>query len=311
MVKCVYICAAGHSGSTLLDLLLGTHSKIESLGEISQLPKEVALNRQCTCRQPVRSCPVWSEVLACLGKRLQLDVLHDPYALNLGDILARVVVDKSHQTPGYKLRCKVLRAMRYLQLRHRIELFKPCLGPVYRALENNFILYETLAQVTGAEMVVDSSKHYLKAVGLYTVQPERVKIILLTRDGRAVFYSLLKRGFPRAESIYVWKTHYARGVPLLEQYVDPADLLRVKYEHLVSNPQEELSRICDFLRMDFEKKMLDFRSKAHHLICGNNMRFMSSSEIKADVAWREKLSAKDLGYFDAKGGKLNRILGYE
>ncbi len=38
-------------------------------------------------------------------------------------------------------------------------------------------------------MVVDSSKFYLKALGVYLRNPQEVRIILLTRDGRGVLGS--------------------------------------------------------------------------------------------------------------------------
>ena len=55
MAKYVYISSAAYSGSTLLDLLLGSHSRIESLGEISFLAQDLAVNNRCTCGTPVRA----------------------------------------------------------------------------------------------------------------------------------------------------------------------------------------------------------------------------------------------------------------
>ena len=43
--KYIFICSAGHSGSTLLDMLIGSHGQCESLGEVVLLPMEFALNR--------------------------------------------------------------------------------------------------------------------------------------------------------------------------------------------------------------------------------------------------------------------------
>ena len=48
-VRVAFICSAGHAGSTLLDLLLGANSAAVSLGEITHLPKNLALNTPCTC----------------------------------------------------------------------------------------------------------------------------------------------------------------------------------------------------------------------------------------------------------------------
>jgi hypothetical protein len=56
--------------------------------------------------------------------------------------------------------------------------------------------------------------------------------------------------------------------------------------------------------------MVDFRSRAHHVLNGNNMRLGSGASIRADVAWRDKLAADDLAYFERRAGALNRSFGY-
>jgi hypothetical protein len=104
MVKYIYICSADHSGSTLLDLLLGSHPRAAPLGEISQLPKNIALNTPCTCGTAVRLCLVWRDVLCLMGEHLGTDLMRDPYALNLGYPKASVVIDTAHQNSAYLIR---------------------------------------------------------------------------------------------------------------------------------------------------------------------------------------------------------------
>jgi hypothetical protein len=66
----IYIVGVGHSGSTLLDLLLGSHSKAFSVGELIALSsterkmrRQRVLERPCDCGAPMKiSCPIWSEV---------------------------------------------------------------------------------------------------------------------------------------------------------------------------------------------------------------------------------------------------------
>ncbi len=55
--KLIYIASNGRSGSTLLDLLLGTHSNIWILGEFQNLPWELIEPRQtCGCGTAVEHC---------------------------------------------------------------------------------------------------------------------------------------------------------------------------------------------------------------------------------------------------------------
>ena len=91
MAKCIYICSAGHSGSTLLDLLLGSHSNVTSLGEINQLSKNLSLNTLCTCGEEIRSCDFWKDIANQLKKNLGLDVFADPYSFILATIKLRLL----------------------------------------------------------------------------------------------------------------------------------------------------------------------------------------------------------------------------
>jgi hypothetical protein len=58
-LRVVYIAGMGHSGSTLLDLLLSGHSRIASVGEAKMLARE---GLSCTCRRRLEECPFWSAV---------------------------------------------------------------------------------------------------------------------------------------------------------------------------------------------------------------------------------------------------------
>ena len=82
--KFVFICAAGHSGSTLLDLLLGSHPAGVSVGELTQLPKNIALDSVCSCGDQVSKCDFWQPVITRFGDSIDVDLWNDPYDLNLG-----------------------------------------------------------------------------------------------------------------------------------------------------------------------------------------------------------------------------------
>jgi hypothetical protein len=72
----VHILGVGHSGTTLLDLLIGSHSAVTSVGEAITLSRN--LDARCTCgARPLRACPFWSAVDSALQRRhgLTLDDL--------------------------------------------------------------------------------------------------------------------------------------------------------------------------------------------------------------------------------------------
>lgn len=311
MIDSVYILSFGRSGSTLLNLILGTHPQATAIGEITHLPKNLALNTPCTCGAAVRECPFWARVVELLDERLGLELGRTPYALELGFINASRVIDHAHQT-------KVYRAL--WKLRHGIVLFGYKSGvPVPRWARSRFDLgnehtcqlYDAIRETSGVPLIVDASKVYTKGIALHLKAPTRSRLILLSRDGRAVMYSHLRSGFNRRQAVQGWKRYYLRTLPILARYVPQEQIIRIRYEELMTDPEAQARRLCEFLELSYDPAMLDFGSKVHHLTNGNEMRFTRSPKIVADRAWQKELTATDLAYFEREAGALNRMLGYE
>lgn len=311
MVKYVYICSTGHSGSTLIDLLIGSHSRTASLGEISHLPKNLALNTICSCGNKVRDCHLWKKVLVKMGCQLGIDILSNPYALNLGYFKATTIVDKSHVSRWKKYGNKFSIGLNYAKIFLNTELLSPFLSQIYEGIDNKFLLYDLVIDTLSVDKIVDSSKFYLDAINLYQRKPEEVRIVFLVRDGRAVYYSFLKRGYSNAGAVNAWKNYYNRAIPLMERCVRKEHILFIQYENLVSDTATELRRLCKFLGLSYEEEMLDFSKKIHHITNGNNMRFAKTSAIRIDNTWENMLSISELNYFSDKAEKLNRRFGYE
>ena len=195
MAKFIYICSAAHSGSTLLDLLLGSHSQIESLGEISFLGQDLAVNNRCTCGSPVRACHVWRAVAERLSVRLDLDIMARPRALPVGYPYVPSgdhagAVDWKNEARAHFLCRKLVLGLYYSRLRFGAGFLDPLLRSLETTFTANLLTYEAARHVLNADMVVDSSKFYLKALGVYLRNPQEVRIILLTRDGRGVLGSV-------------------------------------------------------------------------------------------------------------------------
>jgi hypothetical protein len=258
----------------------------------------------------VRDCALWSAVEDRLSREPRFARIRErPYDLYLGLFEAGTVIDERRQTLLRKLYRRVVFSAAYLRWRSGL-LPEAVNAPLVEGARNKQELYRVIAAVAGKAMVVDSSKHYLEAATLYRTAPDRTKIVLLVRDGRAVFYSRLKRGTPRRKALNAWLNIYRRALPLLESEVAASDLLRVNYEDLAAAPARELHRICRFLGVAYDMQMLDFRSRVHHVLSGNDMRLAESAVIRVDAAWRERLARDDLDYFERRAGALNRSFGY-
>lgn len=301
----VFICSAGHSGSTLLDMMLGSHSTAESLGELINLPMDMALNRGCACGSAMHDCNLWPEVM----RRMGVDPMGDPYGLNLGYALAKVG-DAKRTSALHKLFTRPKIAMRYYQLRYGLPFMNALTPGFTQGISNTLAVYDHVRALTGKRVIVDSTKHYVRAVSLYLAQPDTTRVVVLVRDGRGVFYSNLKRGFGRDFSLRAWHDHYAHALALLDKLVPAQYRTLVRYEDMVTNAGSTLSKLCDFLEMEFEPSMLDFRTVTHHNVNGNDIKFKSTSELRLDETWKNMLEPADWEYFEARAGALNQRLGY-
>jgi len=304
--RCLFICSAGHSGSTLLDMLIGSHPECESLGEVVLLPMEFAMDRDCTCGTKIRACPLWSSV----ARRLEVDTENNPYGLNLGYLSVKFG-DARLKTPWAVARTRIGYGLSYYRQRYGIKIPRFIASEFEKGIQNTLELYDAVRVVADKRVVVDSSKHHTRATALYRSQPGLVRIIFLVRDGRGVFYSGLKAGLDRSYSLNSWRRHYTHALPLLRKWVKPEHMLFVRYEDMVENPAATLSQVCDLAGIAYDEEMLKFRSVIHHNVNGNQLRFGSVEKIRLDEAWKKGLSQRDAAYFESRAGELNRFFGYQ
>lgn len=67
-IPLIYIAGSSYSGSTLMDLLLGSHPAVESLGEVKKIPFVQAsvhkgAQAKCNCGSTVSECGFWQQIL--------------------------------------------------------------------------------------------------------------------------------------------------------------------------------------------------------------------------------------------------------
>jgi hypothetical protein len=318
----VYIGGSGHSGSTLLDMILGGHSSISSLGEAGFLyfnvnnftPADV-----CTCGQHVTVCPFWTRVEsaarallgtnghAALPNLMVIDPRHGAMREPSGVFRKR----RPGERPAVRSRLnEAVLVLGSARLRRWLAAMSAEVR-VHRSVSRNLVLlYEAVRRAHGTPIVVDSTKNPAYLKGVYLECPTALHVVFLVRDGRAVCESRMRReGLTMEQSVRIWKLeqlkHRAVRLTIPRQRV-----YALRYEDLCRDPRAEIGRLCQRLGVVFEEQMLDFRRDRHNL-GGNPMRLRRhESQIRLDDTWRKNLSAEDLRTFARLGGALNRRLGY-
>lgn len=309
----LYICSAARSGSTFTDMFLGGHSQVASLGELNFLNKVINLNHKCSCGADLRECEHWDKVFRSIKDLTNIDLISNPYEYNLWDAVSSDTIDHAWQTKSKVLAINFRKA--WISGRNKLPYWLRSWMPIpsilSSALNNKMALYHEIARCWGKSVIVDSSKNDREAVELFQRWPDKVRILLLVRDGRGVYYSRRSSGYSRDESIKGWLNYYQRALPLLNKYISSDFILKMNYEDLATKPEEMGRVLCNFLNIPFEPQMLDFTQFSRHLVGGNNTRFASGKEIKLDTRWQTELRGEELDFFIRTGGDMNDQLGYQ
>jgi hypothetical protein len=320
--RLAYILACSHSGSTLLAMLLGAHPEAITVGELSGARTKQPERYRCSCGEVITECSFWSRVIAGMKAR---GIDYDPI---------RAGTDIRRATDPV-----IARLVRPLHRGPFLEMVRDCAlglyGPWHRHLEEvqkrSAGLLETLVELSGARVVVDSGKVGLRLKYLLRNKALDVRVIRLIRDGRGVSLTVTDEGqfadatdpglraggfgneewcrtMPISFGANMWRRSNEEGDCLVAG-LDKTRWTEVRYEDLCAKPAETLRSVCAFLDLDPERIVLDFRSVEQHVI-GNGMRLNRTSEVRLDERWREHLTDSQRTVFEQIAGRLNRKYGY-
>ena len=313
----VFIAGSGRSGSTLLDMCLGGHSRISALGETGFLyfyARQTTSRDLCTCGLGLGQCPFWRKVeepLKASGVSGFGDLpLSDPARIRLDDqghYRERLPGEGNANASLLRHVSIVLGSGLFFKLAAHLS---PAVRINYAAAQNRHRLYAAVRKAHGTPVIVDSTKTAGAVKEAFMISPQPARIIMLYRDGRAVSASHKRRlGLSMTQAAHFWKSEMVKW-QAAQATIPRSAILTVRYEDFTARPQAELDRICRFLGLDFEPGLLDFR-KDRHNIGGNPMRFRADEvEIRPDSRWRDEVTAQDLADFEAEAGDFNRALGY-
>ncbi len=279
----LYLGGIGRSGSTLLERMLGELPGVTVLGEVVHLwARALRDDESCGCGDPFSACPFWTEV----GRR----AFGGWHRLDAEQVLA--------------LKHRVDRT------RHVGRLALPALRPaVRRDLLAYLDLYERVyaaaREVSGARVVVDSSKHASLAYCLRWSTGLDLRVLHVIRDSPAVAYSWSKQVVrPEAGDSDSLMPVYGVLHVVGRWNADNAmfDLLRavgervhvVRYEDLLDDTRGTLLGTAAFAGLAVAPGDLEFLTGggvqlgATHTVAGNPMRFRSGRLVlRRDDAWRE------------------------
>lgn len=247
--KLAYILGTQRSGSTLTDLLLNNHPKVQTTGEFHRISMYIRDGLEpFTCGQAVQECPFWLSVEAAARRSTPC---------RDGELLLASLDPMLYPKNVSRVREAFQKALLLLGIRPLYEEFIPFIVPPhYKAIQNSLFWYGKIAQVAGASVVLDSTKDPRRMKMLYMHDAKRVRIIHTLRDGRGVAASKMRReGVTMDMAASAFKFQAGRAL-LAARTVSHQHLLRVRYEDLCRNPEKTVRGLCGFLGLDFFPEML-------------------------------------------------------
>ncbi len=154
-MQIVYTVSTGYSGSTLLSMLMNSHPKIASIGELANtighfLNRREQKSYPCSCKNDITACPFWKQVQKqCLEYGVTLDLYDFKAQLDLG------FGDKIN-----KMAFSVSNDFRFLQSCRDFVL--KCI-PLYsstvnKTLDRNLIITRSILETSGKQIFLMPQK---------------------------------------------------------------------------------------------------------------------------------------------------------
>lgn len=300
VIDFAYIMAASHSGSTLLTRLLANHPRVATVGETSAVVARGAGDvGLCSCGSTVDACSFWQRVRL----QMRLDGIS-------GDAEA---FDTNYRFRRAKFVDRTLRAEFHGPLLEAArDVVLACsaawVSAEQRISQLNEAMIRAVVGLERAQVFVDSSKEPHRLKFLMRIPSLHVRVIQLVRDGRGVAASYVrKNNWPVSEAVDEWWRSLRSQEHMIRRF-RPGAVLRLRYEDLCRNPNEELRRVMHFVGVDPDEWTPNSDRSVH--ILGNRMRMQPIGDIKLDEKWKRELSAEQLREFERLGGRVNRRYGY-
>jgi hypothetical protein len=269
-VRVLYVMGHGWSGSTILGNLLGELDGFFHAGELRRLWGEaLPAEAPCGCGEPVRACPVWSKVLAHPSMR----GLYPAYVpgCQLGSTPVRRTIGLLRFPPGEPTGRTDLD--RYVQAVAR--------------------LYRAAADVSGARVIVDTSKRSGDAAALLLMPEIEASFLHLVRDPRAVAYSWARRreaGHGAVVTSRDWMLFNLLDGAIRRRAGEERSM-RLRYEDLMAGPSASLRSVAGLA--DEKPEALPLRGDheavlgVNHGVMGNPSRFVTGTvELREDETWK-------------------------
>jgi len=138
------------------------------------------------------------------------------------------------------------------------------------------------------------------------------KFVHIVRDGRAVAASVMPRDWGPNTSYYAayfYKKSVGHGLRA-ESELSQNQIIRIKYENLIQNPEHQLKMICHWIGIEFSSCMLEAKGfKPPAYTQQQHRAFNQRADTSKEADWATRLNARQVRVFESVVGDLLEQLG--
>lgn len=301
----VYLGGFGRSGSTLVERMLGAVDGWVNVGELVDLARSVARSDElCGCGVPFSTCPVWTEVGEVAFGGWTEDVLDRLTSLQ------RAAARQRHLPRLLGSRWPASEALTDLRAAYTR-------------------IYQAVAEVTGAQVVVDASKGPALGQALAGAPGIDLRMLNVVRDPRAVAWSWsrrLDRPHVTSGDAQMWRIPAHRAAAQWSSLQVEMHAIaglggvrsaRLRYEDFMADPIASLVHATAALGLPLSPAELPVVTEGRvvlgpsHGLAGNPGRFSTGAlELRRDDRWATEMPATDRAVVTALTLPLLRAYGY-
>jgi hypothetical protein len=286
-ITVLYIMGSPRCGSTVLDNILNEIGGFFSAGELRFLWQRLDQGRFCGCGKSFESCEIWSRVL-------------EKVAGSEAAATASAVRARQRQISGTWRTWQLLHQITKDRVPGQIQAHGALMGDVYEAIK----------AVTGARVIVDSSKRPWDAALLGSIRNVAPFFVHLVRDPRAMAYSQSKvkanpdRNQPAvmaptgiSASAFQWIRRNLAADSVRRAHSSDRSLL-IDYHDFCSRPREMVSAITFLVgetgtRLPFSDDHT-VSLGGNHTVSGNPDRFrLGQVPVREDNRWKDEMPRRD------------------
>jgi hypothetical protein len=296
-----YLAGSGHTGSTLVALLMDCHPEIASVGETAFKPssrRQGHYNIKCSCGATYQECRFWWEIFArvrAAGFNFGPNAWTNDYRYT-GKWAHRLLTRYSGRP-----------WVRWLQ-RHALWTLPVHAQYLARVDRVNVAFIRAVLEVSGKQVFFDTSKRPVRLERLASIPTIDLRLIQLVRDVRGYTSSAKRRGLDLESEARAWKVEQETIFEIARR-LPPDATTRLRYEDLCADPTGEIERLHRFLGVSPLAPPAELLPREHHVL-GNRIRRQESIRVRPSADWQAQLTPGEVQRVMGIAGDLNAELGY-